>query len=74
MIILPGSRARLLSYKLRRDPRLAKSAQGWHFLKFRHLRELAAQEGLSADAWLSAIAEDPLTDEATQMQLFPNMS
>jgi hypothetical protein len=38
ILVLPGSRAGLLAYKLQRDPRLAEAAgSGWRFLKFRHV-------------------------------------
>jgi hypothetical protein len=82
VIILPGSRAKLLSYKLRRDPRLAERISGkeggaahaggihWRFLKFRHLREIVQRTGLTRDEWESLLEEDPLTDEATQIPLF----
>ncbi len=69
VLVLPGGRARLLSYKLRRDPRLADACQGWRFLKFRHLREIAAGE-VTAAGWVTLLGADPLTDEATQMSLF----
>ena len=75
VIILPGGRAKLLNYKLRRDPRLAERITGkggmrWRFLKFRHLREIAHRTGLTRDEWESLLDEDPLTDEATQIPLF----
>ena len=39
-------------------------------LKFRHLREIAARPDLTPELWESLLDEDPLTDDATQMQLF----
>ena len=70
VLVLPGSRARLLRFKLRRDPRLSEAAQGWRFLKFRHLREIAAGPRLGPNGWEPLLDEDPLTEEATQMPLF----
>jgi hypothetical protein len=70
VLVLPGGRARLLAYKLRRDPRLAEAARGWTFLKFRHLRQIVARSSLSGDEWESLINTDPLTEEAEQIQLF----
>jgi hypothetical protein len=64
VLLLPGSRARLLAYKLRRDPRMAQAAAGWHFLKFRHLRQIAARPALDLAEWQALLAEDPLTEEA----------
>nr|HMN58958.1 hypothetical protein [Anaerolinea sp.] len=44
VMVFPGSRARLLSFKLRRDPRLADLLKGWHLLRFRLLRSLYARK------------------------------
>ena len=71
VIVLPGGRASLLSFKLRHDPRLAESAQDWHFLKFRHLRQLAERADLTAGLWASLLDGDPPRWEgATQIQMF----
>lgn len=70
VLVLPGSRALLLRLKLRRDPRLAEAAQGWRILKYRLLREIAAHPKISLAVWESLLDKDPLTDEATQLQLF----
>lgn len=70
VLVLPGSRARLLAVKLRRDPRMTEVVAGWRFLKFRQLRAIAGEESLSLAAWEALLDEDPLTDEATQMRLF----
>jgi hypothetical protein len=70
ILVLPGSRARLLRLKLHRDPRLAEAMQGWRMLKFRHLREIAVRTDMNLALWESLLDEDPLTDEATQMHLF----
>lgn len=70
VLVFPGGRARLLSYKLRRDPRLAEAVSGWHMLKFRHLRELAARFDLNAALWDDLLDTDPpFFEEAVQMQL-----
>ncbi len=71
-MVIPGSRAYLVRYKLRHDPRLAEATgeQGWRFIKFRHLRDIASRSDLAPATWESLLDEDPLTDEATQMQLF----
>jgi len=70
VLILPGSRARLLAFKLRRDPRLAEAARGWPVLKFRHLHKIASRSDLSPALWPTLLEEDPLIDEMTQMRLF----
>jgi len=74
VLVLPGSRSRLLTFKLRRDPRLAAALRGWRILKFRHLRaiaqQLSGQPQVDPNAWEQMLDQDPLTDEATQMPLF----
>ncbi len=86
-LVIPGSRAQLVRYKLRHDPRLAAAAAtavgkpetqsgpfpAWRFIKFRHLRDIASRADLSPITWEALLNEDPLTDEATQMQLFGDM-
>jgi len=78
VLVLPGSRARLVSFKLRRDPRLEAALNqpgfSWRFLKFRHLREISRQDNITPSDWAELIDEDPLTEEATQMQLFQDKS
>lgn len=70
VIVLPGSRAQLLQTRLRRDPRLAEAASGWHFLKFRHLRQIASRPNLTLQLWAELLESDPLSDEAVQIPLF----
>lgn len=72
-IVLPGSRANLLIYKLRRDPRLSKAfnpTQGiWRFLKFRHLRSLAESPLLNRENLDQLLGLDPLTFTTPQLWL-----
>lgn len=71
IIILPGGRASLLSYKLSRDARLDSAAKsGWRFLKFRHLRTLAANPLLDGELWESQLDKDPPEEEAGAMPMF----
>lgn len=72
-VILPGGRAELLDFKLRRCPwwreRLAWS--GWDFVKFRHVRELAALPNLSLASFRARISLDPIvTLPEQQLALF----
>ena len=71
VILFPGSRSRLLAYRMNHDPRLeAASEQNWNFVKFRTLRRLAAQENLTLDLWKEILISDPpLWDPPTQFQL-----
>lgn len=72
-IVLPGSRANLVVYKLRRDPRLGKAfnpSQGnWSFLKFRHLRSLVDNPLLSRENLDQLFGLDPLTYSTPQLRL-----
>jgi hypothetical protein len=70
VIVLPGSRAGWVEYKLRRDPRLRNAAEnGWLLVKFRHVRWLAANDNLSRENLEELLAVDPLTNRDQQMQL-----
>jgi len=70
LLVLPGGRAGLLSYKLRRDPALAALwNRGWRVLKFRTLRRLAAIPDLSRADFLRELTSDPLEAPA-QMRLW----
>jgi hypothetical protein len=70
VVVLPGGRAGLLSYKLKRDPRLEQAFQGWRVLKFRHLRRLSEWTDLNLNTWNDLLDADPLGwDEATQLSI-----
>ncbi|HUV15352.1 MAG TPA: hypothetical protein VMW28_02165 [Pelolinea sp.] len=67
VIILPGSRSRLVAFRLRQDPRLSAALEGnWIFLKFRHLRRLAARENLTMELWESLLDGDPIQLEPSE--------
>lgn len=70
-IVLPGSRANLLLYKLRRDPALRETVKrgGWQFIKFRHVRRLEADAGLRRENLDARLRLDPLTYEGPQLPL-----
>ncbi|HNT23121.1 MAG TPA: hypothetical protein PKM21_02060 [Anaerolineales bacterium] len=73
-IVLPGGRANLVAYKLRRDPRLARACAsetnaGWRFIKFRHLRWLLENPLLSRENAEELLSLDPLTYSTPQMRL-----
>lgn len=71
-LVFPGSRASLLAYKLKRDPRISQViAQGWQFLKYRRLREISNESQLTIDLWSKLITEDPPTwKDPVQMKMF----
>lgn len=71
VIVLPGSRCNLLTLKLQSDPRLARAARGFHYLKFRQLRAISAQVEITPARWEEYLDSDPpRPDEATQMKMF----
>jgi len=70
MIILPGGRARLIEYKLNRDPRLRSALQdGWQLIKFRHLRRLADDMSLKRENLEKLLDLDPLANRDPQLPL-----
>jgi len=69
LIVLPGGRANLVAYKLRRDPHLDQAIDaGWRFLKYRHLRWLLVNQILSREVLDDELERDPLTYTAPQMR------
>lgn len=72
-VALPGGRAGLLDFKLRRCPtwRAQLAWTGWEFVKFRHLRELAGLANLSLANFRARIGLDPIvTLPGQQLPLF----
>ncbi|MEA4910140.1 MAG: hypothetical protein VB089_21140 [Anaerolineaceae bacterium] len=72
VLVFPGSRAKLLAFKLQRDLRLAEAASdGWRYLKFRHLRQLETVDDLNLETWDTLLDKDPPgLDEVVQMTMF----
>ena len=59
-IIIPGSRSRLLHFKLDHDPRLKEVLNSsYNFLKFRHIQNIADRPYLSLSEWDELIYLDP---------------
>lgn len=69
--VSPGSRARLILHKLRRDARLGQQAEkdGWRFLTFRLVRRMGQTPDLTRAGLARLLALDPLSEEATQLSL-----
>jgi hypothetical protein len=62
IIILPGSRANLVAYKLINNPQLKQELEnGWHIIKYRHLRRLAESPFLTPDIFREQLNKDPIT-------------
>jgi len=69
-IILPGSRAELIHYKMENNNPLAKTIQNsWGLIKYRHIRRIADEGGLTKDNLRERLALDPFTSDAPQLPL-----
>ena len=68
-LVLPGGRAALVALKLKRDPRLQQAVERdrWVFIKFRHLRRMAAEINQRADIEVY-LGLDPIVEQA-QVQI-----
>jgi hypothetical protein len=70
LVVYPGGRAALLSFKLRRDPRLSSFIEnGWQFVKFRHIRRLAEYKKLSLQSLDEQFSLDPMANQDSQIAL-----
>ena len=69
VLVLPGGRAGLLSYKLNRDPALRTLAERWRIVKFRVLRRLAGMTDLTREQFDKELGGDPI-EPPEQMKLF----
>jgi hypothetical protein len=69
-MILPGSRASLIHYKIRQNPLLAEVIQeNWQLVKYRHLRRLHEQGGLTRSNFQERFCLDPFTSDSPQLPL-----
>jgi hypothetical protein len=70
LIILPGSRANLVAYKIQHDPRLRQAVDsGWRFVKYRQLRLLSKSAIISTALFEEQLSKDLLTYNAPQLRL-----
>ena len=69
-LILPGSRAELIHYKMRNNKPLADLIQtSWGLTKYRHIRRMADEGGLTRENLQDRLALDPFTSDAPQLPL-----
>jgi hypothetical protein len=75
-IVLPGGRANLVAFKIKRDPRLGEMSNitqddhiGWRYIKFRHLRFLSENPLLTRENFEEQLKLDPLTFSTPQLRL-----
>jgi hypothetical protein len=72
-LVIPGGRAALVSYKLAHNPlwRRTVDEAGWRFIKYRHVRQLAAQPDVDEYSLRTIVGLDPIVErEAAQIPLF----
>jgi hypothetical protein len=72
IIVLPGSRCNLLTFKQRSNQQLAEALNaGWRFLKFRLLRQLVERPDLTRELFETLLDSDPPDwEESTQLKIF----
>jgi hypothetical protein len=69
-MILPGSRAGLVLYKLKQNQPLSELVEtNWGLVKFRQIRRLAETGGLTEAAFLEQLGVDPFESDSPQMAL-----
>lgn len=69
LLVLPASRANLLRFKFKHNPRLEEAARGWHLLSFRKLRDLAAKQELTREIWDEALKGESMLEKPQQLRL-----
>ena len=72
-LVVPGGRAALINYKLRYNPLLRRAvAEGtWQFIKYRHLRRIAAAPDLTRHDLKRIVGLDPIIEHSgAQIPLF----
>jgi len=70
IIVIPGGRAGLVSYKAQRDPSLAARVKSYQLVKYRLLRTLFEVPVLTRETFEEQIASDPLEKSKSQMMMF----
>ena len=70
IIVMPGGRASLATYKAQRDPALAARLKEHRVVKYRVLRTLVEVPVLTREAFEKQLASDPLEKSRLQMLMF----
>jgi hypothetical protein len=69
-LVLPGGRSNLVTYKAKRDERVARLMdEGQHLIKFRHVRRLASETTLTRETLAERLAIDPVAQNDPQLPL-----
>ena len=70
IIVIPGGRAGLITYKAQRDPSLAARLKNYRLVKYRLLRTLFEVPVLTRETFEEQIVGDPLEKSKSQMMMF----
>ena len=70
ILVIPGGRAALITYKTQRDPALAARLKNYRLVKYRLLRTLFEIPILTRETFEEQIASDPLEKSTAQMIMF----
>ena len=70
MLVIPGGRAALISYKQERDPSLAARLKNYQVAKFRLLRTISEVPILTRETFEEQITSDPVEKSTSQMMMF----
>ena len=70
ILVLPGGRASLASYKMQRDPALAERLKKYRVVKYRLLRTLTEAPALTRETFEEQLDSDPLEKPRLQMLMF----
>ena len=70
LIVIPGGRAALATYKAQRDPALATRLKNYRVVKYRLLRSLLEVPVLTRETFEEQLASDPLEKAKSQMIMF----
>ena len=70
IIVIPGGRAALATYKAQRDPSLAARIKAYQVVKYRLLRTLIELPVLTRETFEEQVAGDPLEKSKPQMIMF----
>ena len=70
ILVVPGGRAALISYKQTRDPSLAVRLKNYRVVKFRLLRTISEVPILTRETFEEQIASDPVEQSKGQMMMF----
>jgi hypothetical protein len=70
IIVIPGGRAALITYKAQRDPALAARLKNYRLVKYRLLRTLFEIPVLTRETFEEQISSDPMEKSTSQMIMF----